>query len=377
MQDDTIDQDRQLRQTRDADQARLTEQRRLDEERDQLLEQEELEARLRSHTAGRVDHGSASRHPPAEAVAARDPGHTLAFGQTSQGRSPRTATPSSASNASAGDTPGRVKSGRSSPSMLGFLVFIAAAGFGTWLALSDRGVALRHQFTAVEAQQPAEVAPAASNVAVAPLPGPAQPQVADQSLVAPTPAPEPAVAPVAALRNTGVIGEPDRSINAPAEPVVAVASIQPAPAGASGKPILELEQRLQAIETILTGIQTQLERAESARGAPTSATAPRSPVARSRRTPAANPTAQAKAAPAPAADTSANRNAGQLLAVDIWGGVPSVVVGTGDPADRRIRVLRLGDTLNGVSLLRADPATGQATFGGGPANFTMTVKEGG
>lgn len=386
MQDDAIDQDRQLRQTRDADQARLTEQRRLDEERDLLLEQEELEVRLRSHTAGRVDHGSASRHPSSEAAAARDPGHTLVFGQTAQGRPARSAPASSASNASAGDTPGRVKSGRSSPHMLGFLVFIAAAGFGTWLALSDRGAALRHQFTAVEAQQPAEVAPAASDAAVVPLPGPTPPQVADQSLVAPTPAPEPAVAPEAAQertppaavpRNTGIIGEPDRSINAPAEPVVAVSSIPPAPAGASGTPILEVEQRLQAIETILTGIEAQLGRAESARGAPTSVAAPRSPVARSRRTPAANPTAQAKAAPAPTADTSTNRNAGQLLAVDVWGGVPSVVVGTGDPADPRIRVLRPGDTLNGVSLLRADPATGQATFGGGPANFTMTVKEGG
>ncbi len=153
MQDDAIDQDRQLRLTRDADQARLTEQRRLDEERDLLLEQEELEARLRSHTAGRVDHGSASRQTSAEAVVARDPGHALVFGQTAQGRPARSAPASSASNASAGDTPGRVKSGRSSPHMLGFLVFIATAGFGTWLALSDSGAALRHQFTAVEAQR--------------------------------------------------------------------------------------------------------------------------------------------------------------------------------------------------------------------------------
>ena len=377
MQDDTIDQDRQLCQRRDADQARLTEQRRLDEERDLLLEREELDARLRSHTAGQVDHGSASRHPSAEAVVARDPGHTLAFGQTAQGRSARSASPTSATNASACDTHGRVKSGRSSPHMVGVLAFIAAAGFGTWLAFSDRGAALRHWFTAVEVQQPGEAAPAGSDAAVAPLPGSAQPQVADQSLVAPAPAAEPAVAPLAAPRNIGVIGEPDRSINAPTEPAVAVASIQPAPAGASGTPIQEVEQRLQAIETILTGIQSQLGRAEFARDAPTSAAAPRSPGALSRRTPAANPTAQAKAAPAPAASTSANRNAGQLLAVDIWGGVPSVVVGTGDPADRRIRVLRPGDTLNGVSLLRADPATGQATFGGGPTNFTMTVKEGG
>jgi hypothetical protein len=69
---------------------------------------------------------------------------------------------------------------------------------------------------------------------------------------------------------------------------------------------------------------------------------------------------------------------GQLLAVDLWAGQPSVVVGTGLPGDGRTRVLRPGEQFNGVALLSADPAAGTATFqvqGGRP--FTLSLKAGG
>jgi Meckel syndrome type 1 protein len=82
--------------------------------------------------------------------------------------------------------------------------------------------------------------------------------------------------------------------------------------------------------------------------------------------------AASASAPAPAPTLGA-----QLLSVDMWGGTPSVVVTSGLPDDKRIRTLRPGDTLNGVTLQSADPATGSATFSSDGKSFTLSTRTGG
>jgi hypothetical protein len=67
----------------------------------------------------------------------------------------------------------------------------------------------------------------------------------------------------------------------------------------------------------------------------------------------------------------------QLLSIDMWGGTPSVVMTSGLPGDTRTRTLRPGDTLNGVTLRTADPATGRATFMSGGQRFTLSLGNGG
>ncbi|WP_204352019.1 hypothetical protein, partial [Klebsiella pneumoniae] len=53
---------------------------------------------------------------------------------------------------------------------------------------------------------------------------------------------------------------------------------------------------------------------------------------------------------------------GTVLAVDLWDGQPSVVVGTGVPADKRVLFLREGDSKNGVTVKAANPAAQSALF---------------
>lgn len=69
---------------------------------------------------------------------------------------------------------------------------------------------------------------------------------------------------------------------------------------------------------------------------------------------------------------------GQLLSVDMWGGEPSVVVGTGLSDDRRLRILRKGDHYNGISVQDVDVGQQSATFiGKSQKPFTLRVTEGG
>lgn len=58
---------------------------------------------------------------------------------------------------------------------------------------------------------------------------------------------------------------------------------------------------------------------------------------------------------------------GRLLSVDMWDGKPSVVVSTGDPSDKRVRVLQPGDSYNGITLREASVQNRNASFdvGGG------------
>ncbi|MXN30193.1 hypothetical protein GRX31_16440 [Delftia sp. CH05] len=69
---------------------------------------------------------------------------------------------------------------------------------------------------------------------------------------------------------------------------------------------------------------------------------------------------------------------GQLIAVDMWNGEPSVVVASGIPGDRRMRVLRPGDVVNGMALKSADPVSRTATFvAPGSPGLTLSVSQGG
>ena len=58
---------------------------------------------------------------------------------------------------------------------------------------------------------------------------------------------------------------------------------------------------------------------------------------------------------------------GRLLSVDMWDGKLSVVVSTGDPNDKRVRVLQPGESYNGITLREASVQNRNASFdvGGG------------
>jgi hypothetical protein len=68
--------------------------------------------------------------------------------------------------------------------------------------------------------------------------------------------------------------------------------------------------------------------------------------------------------------------ANQLLAVDLWDGKPSVVVGTGVVGDTRVKVLQEGESLNGVTLQQADVANRQATFKSAGHEIRLSVPAG-
>lgn len=93
------------------------------------------------------------------------------------------------------------------------------------------------------------------------------------------------------------------------------------------------------------------------------------------------PAGQQKAAASkavPAEKTAAPALSGQLIAVDMWNGEPSVVVASGIPGDRRMRVLRPGDVVNGMALKSADPVSRTATFvAPGSPGLTLSVSQGG
>jgi len=93
------------------------------------------------------------------------------------------------------------------------------------------------------------------------------------------------------------------------------------------------------------------------------------------------PAGQQKAAASkavPAEKPAAPALSGQLIAVDMWNGEPSVVVASGIPGDRRMRVLRPGDVVNGMALKSADPVSRTATFvAPGSPGLTLSVSQGG
>ena len=71
---------------------------------------------------------------------------------------------------------------------------------------------------------------------------------------------------------------------------------------------------------------------------------------------------------------NATRAPAQLLAVDLWDGRPSVVIGTGARGDKRTRVLQPGESFNGIALQSVDVGNQRATFTTGTGTVTMEVK---
>jgi len=74
--------------------------------------------------------------------------------------------------------------------------------------------------------------------------------------------------------------------------------------------------------------------------------------------PSGAPAAARRPAPAPVAPQPSQK----LLAIDMWNGRPSVVVGHGPGQPSQVRVMEPGDTLGGLTLRSVDVAAGSATF---------------
>ncbi|WP_231879655.1 hypothetical protein [Comamonas thiooxydans] len=92
----------------------------------------------------------------------------------------------------------------------------------------------------------------------------------------------------------------------------------------------------------------------------------------------AKPATPRQAAKVVAAKPAAAPTGAQLVSVDMWNGEPSVVVASGVPGDRSVRVLRPGDVVNGLSLKSADPVSRTATFvAPGSQGLTLSVSNGG
>lgn len=222
------------------------------------------------------------------------------------------------------------------------------------------------------------------------------------------PAPEPASAGadlVSSLDGQPVLHTPAAGAE-PAGSAMTVAAAVPAPEStppaeaphpSAGPDNTELLQRLQRMELLLAQLQKQLEQqaAATSLSAPAAGVVGPVPAARPKPAPvqkvakATTPKAPAapkasqpvKAAPVQLAKqptAPAPKLSGQLVSVDMWNGQPSVVVASGIAGDRRVRVLRPGDVINGLALRSADPVTQSATFAvPGSAGLTLYVSQGG
>lgn len=132
----------------------------------------------------------------------------------------------------------------------------------------------------------------------------------------------------------------------PAPSVAALADAQASQVGINANltsGLAQLQHDLADLKARVDGLISD----QATKAAAPSATTPR--VARLRPKPAAAPAS----APVPT---------GTVLAVDLWDGQPSVVVGTGVPADKRVLFLREGDSKNGVTVKAANPAAQSALF---------------
>ena len=175
--------------------------------------------------------------------------------------------------------------------------------------------------------------------------------------------PDPAPAPAA------LAGSPVASTPAP----VAEAKPAPEPPIKQEATNAAISARLDRLEAMLTEIRDRVTAkppvVAAAAPAPAVAATPEK-ASREKRAPTVRKVTPAKAVPA--------ISNGQLLAVDMWNGVPSVVVGTGLPGDKRVRVLKRGDVYNGVALIDVDPVARTATFGlGNGRSFTLSANQGG
>ena len=142
-----------------------------------------------------------------------------------------------------------------------------------------------------------------------------------------------------------------------------------------------LSQKAEERKTAKAGTAAKEEKLEQHAAAPRSAAAPRKKTTVAKRKARARVVRTAAKRPVPVAarmrgqQTPQQRGQGALLAVDMWDGRPSAVIGTGIPGDRRVRVLQPGEQLKGVALVEADARRGSAKFSTGTGVFTMFVDE--
>lgn len=140
---------------------------------------------------------------------------------------------------------------------------------------------------------------------------------------------------------------------------------QEAPASATPMPVAAASQPGEAAET--ERLRTRVAELEASVARLLAAEPrPRAPVPHTPRPQAVNASTKAiPAAPKAAPVVSPAFPPGLepvLLAIDVWDGKPSVVMGTSGAGDRRTVVLQPGDSLNGVQLRSVDAAAGKATF---------------
>ncbi|UUE95083.1 hypothetical protein [Comamonas thiooxydans] len=208
-----------------------------------------------------------------------------------------------------------------------------------------------------------------------------------------------AVANVALQRNEAAAAAPAGSapITAAPAPTMAVAPTAVATATPVGvdPQVLDRMKRMEDMMLLMSQQLAAMQQANALAGktsaapAPAPAVAPAAaqaaPVDQPSPRPApkrvmvkAKPATPRQAAKVVAAKPAAAPAGAQLVSVDMWNGEPSVVVASGVPGDRRVRVLRPGDVVNGLSLKSADPVSRTATFvAPGSQGLTLSVSNGG
>lgn len=208
-----------------------------------------------------------------------------------------------------------------------------------------------------------------------------------------------AVANVALQRNEAAAAAPAGSapITAAPAPTMAVAPTAVATATPVGvdPQVLDRMKRMEDMMLLMSQQLAAMQQANALAGktsaapAPAPAVAPAAaqaaPVEQPSPRPApkrvmvkAKPATPRQAAKVVAAKPAAAPAGAQLVSVDMWNGEPSVVVASGVPGDRRVRVLRPGDVVNGLSLKSADPVSRTATFvAPGSQGLTLSVSNGG
>ena len=235
-------------------------------------------------------------------------------------------------------------------------VMLAMAVFATIDALRPKSP---HRLEADVQQgtpEPAAVVPLSEEPATTTPPSPALPAqplgiaelplVPDQSPVAPAesgPAPAPAASSIPAAA-------PEALPAAPAHPVQQIEAVMAR--------LDALMAALQAKGYIKPGERIDTIAAESLQPYPAAVPQERRvepPRAPARARPAAT-------SPVPSPVPASTGPGAQLLAIDLWNGTPSVVVGTGVPGDNRLKMMQPGDVINGVALKHVDMAGQRATF---------------
>jgi len=190
--------------------------------------------------------------------------------------------------------------------------------------------------------------------------------------------------PVAATTSILVPAEPDTAASsvaakAPDTQASAPAVLEPKEEGPAPQhsAIEQLTSRVAALEDT---DRTQTEQITALRAAIDQVTAARQ-IESDKAVERARPAVQANATPArrsgratSAASSSAQATAA-VLAVDLWGGQPSVVVGKEGAGSTEVRFISQGETQGRVTLKRADVANQRATFTTPTGEFTMSAGE--